>query len=453
MVSIIIGCVPIHGHVQPLLALARHLVSRGDRVRFLTGSRFTDAVSLTGAEFVPLPPSADFDDREITTRFPELAHLSPMRGVGFYVEHVFTRPAIPQYAAIEAMLRAEPADAIVTEPTFGAGAAISLLPATDRPPLVVAGVIPLGLPGPDLAPFGFGVTPMRGILGRLRNRSMRALSEHLVMRGVRRASDEVRRATVGLPQTGTNRSSTGWVGRADAVAQFTTPSFEYPRRNLPTRLTFTGPISGSGTEIYPRPDWWEDLEGSRAVFDVTQGTLANTDLTELVLPTIAALADEPVLVIVSTGGARVAPLQQMPTNVRLADFLPYDDLLPHTDVFITNGGYGGTQFALRYGVPIVIAPGSEDKSEVAARVEWSGVGVRLGTRRPTPQHIRAGVRAAMSQATYRERARAIAGEIAESPGVAGVADVVDDAIRRHPSHRRVLPTPANGRLLETILQP
>jgi UDP:flavonoid glycosyltransferase YjiC (YdhE family) len=364
-----------------------------------------------------------------------------MRGVGFYVEHVFTRPAIPQYAAIEVMLRAEPADAIVTEPTFGAGAAISLLPPTDRPPLVVAGVIPLGLPSPDLAPFGFGVTPMGGIVGRIRNRSMRALSENVVLRGARRASDDVRQATVGLAHTGTNRSSTGWVGRADAVAQFTTPSFEYPRRNLPTHLTFTGPISGSGTETYPRPDWWGDLEGSRAIVHVTQGTLANTDLSELVLPTIAALADEPVLVIVSTGGARLAPVQQMPTNVRVAEFLPYDDLLRHTDVFITNGGYGGTQFALRYGVPIVIAPGSEDKSEVAARVEWSGVGVRLGTRRPTPQHIRSGVRTVMSEAGYRERACALAVEIAESPGVAGVADVIDDAIGRHPSRVGVLPAP------------
>ena len=44
MSSIIIASVPVHGHVTPLLAVARHLVARGDRVRFITGARFADAV-------------------------------------------------------------------------------------------------------------------------------------------------------------------------------------------------------------------------------------------------------------------------------------------------------------------------------------------------------------------------------------------------------------------------
>ena len=55
MSSILIASVPIHGHVTPLLAVARHLVQRGDRVRFLTGARFAEAVVATGAEYLPLP--------------------------------------------------------------------------------------------------------------------------------------------------------------------------------------------------------------------------------------------------------------------------------------------------------------------------------------------------------------------------------------------------------------
>lgn len=39
----------------------------------------------------------------------------------------------------------------------------------------------------------------------------------------------------------------------------------------------------------------------------------------------------------------------------------------------TNGGYGGVQYALRYGVPIVATGGKEDKPQVGARVAWSGV--------------------------------------------------------------------------------
>ena len=37
----------------------------------------------------------------------------------------------------------------------------------------------------------------------------------------------------------------------------------------------------------------------------------------------------------------------MPANARAAEFLPYDELLPRTDVYVTNSGYGGVRPALR----------------------------------------------------------------------------------------------------------
>ena len=77
MSTILIATVPIHGHVTPLLAVARHFVRRGDRVRFLTGSRFADTVAATGAEHLPLPAIADYDDRiDLNERFPERAALA-----------------------------------------------------------------------------------------------------------------------------------------------------------------------------------------------------------------------------------------------------------------------------------------------------------------------------------------------------------------------------------------
>lgn len=40
----------------------------------------------------------------------------------------------------------------------------------------------------------------------------------------------------------------------------------------------------------------------RPVVHVTQGTIANKDFGQLIAPTLRALADEDVLVVVSTGG-------------------------------------------------------------------------------------------------------------------------------------------------------
>jgi UDP:flavonoid glycosyltransferase YjiC (YdhE family) len=56
---------------------------------------------------------------------------------------------------------------------------------------------------------------------------------------------------------------------------------------------------------------------------------------------------------------------------------------------ITNGGYGGVQHALRHGVPVIVAGETADKAEVAARVQYTGAGIDLGTARrprlPSPQ--------------------------------------------------------------------
>ncbi|MGZ8747181.1 MAG: glycosyltransferase [Mycobacterium sp.] len=93
------------------------------------------------------------------------------------------------------------------------------------------------------------------------------------------------------------------------------------------------------------PEWWPDLDGNRPVIHVTQGTVANTDYGQAIEPTLHALADEDVLVTVATGGRPVESLPPLPANARAAVFLPYDELLPRTSIFVTNGGYGGVQYS------------------------------------------------------------------------------------------------------------
>src|SRR5882724_11499752 len=75
---------------------------------------------------------------------------------------------------------------------------------------------------------------------------------------------------------------------------------------------------------------------------------------------------------------------------------------PRTDVFVTNGEYGGVQYALRDGLPIVTTGGKEDKPEVGARVAWSGTGLRLRTERPTPKALRRAILAVLREPRYRQ---------------------------------------------------
>jgi UDP:flavonoid glycosyltransferase YjiC (YdhE family) len=178
--------------------------------------------------------------------------------------------------------------------------------------------------------------------------------------------------------------------------------------------------------------WWSQLAGQRPVVVVTQGTLANSDLTELVVPAVRGLADLDVLVVAATvcedGPHDVRrELGQVPDNVRLATFVPFDRLLPLADVLVTNGGYGGVHTALHYGVPLVVAGSSEDKPEVAARVEWSGTGVNLRTGTPQAADVRTAVRTVLDDPGFRLQAETLSKEFTQYQAFDAIAEVVEKA--------------------------
>jgi UDP:flavonoid glycosyltransferase YjiC (YdhE family) len=422
MRSLLIGSIPVHGHVSPLLGVARHFVERGDRVRFLTGSRFAESVAKTGAEFLPLPAEADFDDRQdFNETFPERKGLKGTKSASFDVVHLFTEPGRYQYAAVRAAHAAEHVDVLVGDPAFWGTLFLLGLPPAQRPALVIAGVLPLLMSSRDVGPAGMGLLPMRGPLGRLRNAAITTLVDRTVFAPVNRLTAEIFRELHGRPIP---FPTLDFMRRVDAYVQFTVREFEYPRSDAPPILHFAGPVSATGSAA-PKPDWWGELDGSRPVVHVTQGTIGNKDFGQLVGPTLAALADEDVLVAVATGGRPLETLPPLPANARAAEYLPYDDLLPRTAVYVTNGGYGGVNYALRYGVPIVVTGGQEDKPEVAARVKWSGVGRRIRTDTPTPSQVRRAVRAVLDDPRYRTAATGMAARMAAAPGLAKLDEVVD----------------------------
>ncbi|WP_368497428.1 glycosyltransferase [Herbiconiux sp. A18JL235] len=423
MSSYLLCSTPVHGHVTPLLAVARHLVGRGHRVRLLTGARYRASVESTGTVFLQLPAEADYDDSDMNASFPERAGLSGPAGIRFDLATIFLRPAPAQLAAIDEALAAEPVDAILLESLFLGSLPLLDRPLGARPPVVNLGIVPLALDSVDTAPFGLGIPPRAGLAGRVRNRLLAFVSQKIVFAPVQKAAKRMMRATTGH-ELETFFMSTP--AQADAIVQFTVPSFEYPRSDLPEKVHFVGPLARTAPSTTSLPEWWGELDGSRPVVHVTQGTVANRDWNELVAPAIAGLAHDDVLVVVSTGGRAVETLPHpLPANVRAASYLPYDKLLPLTSVLVTNGGYGGVHYAMEHGVPLVVAGTTEDKIEVTARVAWSGVGVNLRTSTPSAEAVASAVREVLARPGYREASARIGRDIAASPGLAGLDAVLE----------------------------
>jgi UDP:flavonoid glycosyltransferase YjiC (YdhE family) len=267
-------------------------------------------------------------------------------------------------------------------------------------------------PSIDTAPFGAARPPAKNDVDRTIYRMLNWLINRWLFRTVNRAYWQGR-ADAGLPAGDKTYFD---VLAADLFLQPTIPSFEYPRSDLPAQVRFIGPLVPRQTQATDLPAWWPDLIAARTaerpIVLVTQGTLA-TDPRELIAPALRGLADEDVLVVATTSATpSQLGMSAWPDNVRVAPYVPYQAVLPLARVLVTNGGYGGVQMALGHGVPMVVAGGSEEKPEIAARVAWSGAGVDLRTGRPRARSVRRAVRRVLGDPSFAARSRVLANECA-----------------------------------------
>ncbi|HEX3334502.1 MAG TPA: nucleotide disphospho-sugar-binding domain-containing protein [Acidimicrobiales bacterium] len=405
---------PALGHTVPLLALARRLVDEGHEVVFFTTPHYRQRVEAAGASFVPFGDEYDAHDLMVANPERESSSKRGVRGVKDDLRRIFIGPIPQQCRDLRAILAERRVDCIVTDSMFLGAVPLALGPRDERPALACVSTMPYTANSRDAAPFGTALQPGRGPLTRARNVALNWATEHGALADIQRFARR-------------RLAEAGWTGGfpgyfidlqpkvVDAYFQATVAGFEYPRSDLAPTVRFVGPILAPPSPTFDAPSWWDELEGERPVVHVTQGTLDNADLARLLLLTTDALADDEVLVVATTGGPDPEPLRRgLPRNVRLERFVPHDRLLPHVDAMVTNGGYGGVQQALANGVPLVVAGDSEDKPEVAARVQWSGTGVNLRTGRPSRAMVARAVRRVLSHRSYRVRARALQAEIAAS---------------------------------------
>ncbi|MGC4853446.1 glycosyltransferase [Micromonospora sp. DT4] len=427
MGKVIIGAHPAYGHVVPVRAIAVDLVRRGHDVTFVTGTAYRDDIERYGLRFVPLSGAADVDSRTLHQRHPELRALPREEAFDRAMSHVFIETLAAQHHTIQTEIaKAGDGPVVVLHENMFMGMWPALLgaPVNRHVPVLSIGVLTITMTSVDTAPFRTGLPPDSSEQGRERNRERNRVFQERGIPHTQRGLEEVLR---GL---GVTRRPPflldGVVTLPDQYLQLCVEAIEYPRSDAPASLRFVGalPIGARDGHHHPLPEWWNDVIASdRPVIAVSQGTQANHDLSELIEPTLEALADLDVLVVATTG--RDAVPTQVPANARVAPFVDFDLLLPHVDVFVQNGGYGGVQQSLAHGVPLVLAGQSEDKTEATARVAWTGAAINLATSRPDVAAIRRAVQTVLGGSHYRERAAELSIEYARHDALAEIAATVD----------------------------
>ncbi len=419
MARVIVAASPIYGHFAPMRTIAAYLVTRGHHVTMITGSRYRKAVEAVGAWFAPLRGAADFDGDDVPGSFPQVvASRTGVESLGFGLRHLFIDPMPDQHHTLQGLLaQVDGEPAVLVHETGFLGAWPTVFGAAGlRPAAVVGiGVVPLTISSQDTAPFGLGLAPDNSPEGRDRNRAAKAAQEAVLASTHEHLRKVLASCGAALPPPFV---LDGMSLVPDRFLQLSIAQLDYPRSDLPDSIRYVGALPTGLGNRSGLPHWWGEVLQARRVVAVSQSTATNVDSTELVRSTLDALADMDVLVVATLG--RAANLERVPSNARVAESIPFDELLPHTDVLVSNGGYGTVQRALAHAVPMVLAGQSEDKAEVTARAVWSGAAINLATRHPASGDVRAAVEAVLSKPSYRMRARELADEYARHDALAAI---------------------------------
>jgi MGT family glycosyltransferase len=406
MARILVYTSPARGHLYPLTPILDELSSRGHAISLRTLSSEVELMRSRGFDCEPLDPSVEAGHDDYLARTPQGALKRALRTFACRAE--VDVPAMR--AAIE---QASPDALLVDVNSWGAQAVAeaSGLPWATWCPF------PLPTTSPGLPPYGPGLAPARGPLGRVRD----AILRPVITGGYARAfvpPVNVVRARAGLSPLS---SPTELYEGAPLVLYLTAEPFEYPRPHWPENIVLVGPCAWEPPSA--PPEWLARIE--RPIVLVTTSSEFQNDA-RLVHCALEALADDD-FHVVATLPAQDSRSIETPPSAHVEQFVPHNPVLERAVCAVTHGGMGATQKALASGVPVCAVPFGRDQLEVARRVEVSGAGSRLPTRRLNPQRLQLKVREAIA---CRDGAERIATAFRSAGGAAAAADAVEQRLLR-----------------------
>jgi MGT family glycosyltransferase len=394
---------PARGHLYQVVPTLLALRERGHDVAVRTLSAEVDRVN-----------SLDLPAQPIDSEIEEIEHddwraRTPLGALHRGLDTFLARAPL-EVDDLRRAVAAEAPDALVVDVnTFGAAAAAeaSGLPRATFCPYF------LPLPSRDAPPYGLGLRPARGTIGRARDRALGRALTAMYDRWLLPDLNELR-SGLGLNRL---RHATDAIVEAPLVVYYTAEPLEYPRSDWPAKVRPVGP--GIWEPPAAEPHWLAGLADPLVL--VTASTEFQDD-GRLIQTALDALAEEDVRVIATTAGVDPAPFTA-PPNARVVRFASHGPILARAACVVCHGGMGITQKALAAGVPVCVVPFGRDQLEVARHVAETGAGTRLPASRLRPDRLRAAIRGATQR---QQRAREVAAALAAAGGPTAAATALEE---------------------------
>jgi UDP:flavonoid glycosyltransferase YjiC (YdhE family) len=371
----ILSSIPQHGHLLPLLPLARALRAQGDEVAFLTGAGMGPVLLAEDIPLLPAGPMPDVLGEETFRRTGEnpFIHPTPTAAAAFFAG---VRIDLSAEEALAGGRAFEP-DLVIRERLDYLGPLV----AADRG-------VPLATLtfGPAVPPFLIDVV------------------------------DEAARSQY-------------------TARNLPTPADRWYLDTCPPALQVDGwqhPPTWHALRPEPHRDNGDAVAPPKASARprvlVTFGTFFNAP--EKMTPLLRELSTVDVDIVVTLG--LVSTADQYDVDQDRVTFVPFtalSTLLTGVDVVLTHGGAGTTLGSLAAGIPLVLTPVGADNFLNAGQVAAAGAGISLLPDQATPPAVAAAVRTVLAEFRYREAAASVAKEIAAMPTPTEVAAELRSALR------------------------
>jgi MGT family glycosyltransferase len=387
---VLLGAFGDPGHAFPMIALGRALVARGHDVTLQTWARWRQHVEAEGMTFATAPEYQVFPSGPEPLDFYE-AVVHATRD---------TRPLVRELrpdVAVADILTLAPALAAELEGVPRATLIPHVHPHMQR----------------DFPVYSLGARMPRSALGRKLWRS----AQRPIDRGLELGRVELNRTRerVGLAPLAHVH---GGISRELAlVASF--PQLEYPRR-WPAGVHVVGPL------MWEPPTADVELPPGDAPLVLVAPSTAQDPEHLLLGAALRGLADAPVRVL-ATWNRRLPPKPlPVPDNARLVEWVSYARTMPHCDVVVSHAGHGTLVRALASGCAVVACPAIGDMNENAARVDWTGAGVRVPRRFATPRVLRLAVERALADSSITARAAQLAAWAHDHDSGATAAQLIEE---------------------------
>lgn len=350
---------PLHGHTNPTLPLARALVRAGHEVVYLSTDAFAPAVTETGARYVAYRSASLADLPSLPQRMEQLAWLLARTTADVLDEQLdFLRAERPDYVI---------ADSVAPWGTW-IGQILQI-------PIVTS-----------ISTIAFNRSVIAyGMRHGVRPKSLAVLVSKI--RNIAKAARLIRqlRTRYGVAGPGAMEAV---FGHSDLNLVYTSRYFQPCADTFDARFVFVGPSLPPDVATAERS---VDRQSAPLAY-VSLGTVFNRDPGLFGL-LFKALASADMRAIVSTGSAAIDPsLPTPPANVDLRSWVPQLDVLRQSTVCVTHGGMNTVTESLAMGVPLVVIPHMSEQEIVARRVEELGVGVRLDRKGLTPDRLTDAIR-------------------------------------------------------------